>query len=125
MMDSTNVPFYNIDVPLPKVKADVILNCFEQKKKNGFICKVCSQSVLSASFQGVKLWIHLKSHPQEGNSYVCAIADAITANIPKLSGVDCIKLVALMVDEEEDFNLRFRLWRFFLALSRVGTITNI
>ena len=68
---------------------------------------MCSQSVLSASFQGVKLRIHLKSHPQEWNSYLCGVADTISANIPKSSGFDCMKLVALIVDEEEDFNLRF------------------
>ena len=67
---------------------------------------MCSQSVLSASFQGVKLWIHLKSHPQEWNSYLCADADAISANIPKSSGPDCLKLVALIVVEEWEFNLR-------------------
>ena len=90
MMDSTNVRFSNIEVPLPKVEADVILSFFEQMKKKGFICKVCSQTVLSASFQCVKLRTHLKTHPQEWNVYLHAVADAISANIPQSSGIDCI-----------------------------------
>ena len=50
------------------------------------------------------------------NCVLCGVADAISANIPKSSGVDCIKLVALIVDEEEDFNLRFPVSYEFLSV---------
>ena len=102
----------NIEIPLQKVKREIILNFFEQKRNGRLICKECLHPVSSPSGKKYNLQNHLKLHPEKWNMYLRDVADALLIHIPRSSDIDSMKLVTLIIDENEmEFSLRFPLSR--------------
>ena len=114
-----------IEIPLLKVKKEIILNFFKLKKNGHAICKACSQE-LSDNLRNPFLQNHLKLHADSWNLYLRQVADAIMDNVPKSSDIDTMKLVTLLIDEAgKEFNLQFPLSRIQRSSSNLNILEHL
>jgi hypothetical protein len=114
------------EIPLFEVKKKKIFNFFKEKKKSGYICKECLQHVSSSRSLNYFLQSHLKLHPSKWTSYLRAVADEIVIHVPKSSGYDTLKLVTLLIDEnEQEFSLRFPISRIERDFSSLTDMSNL
>ena len=113
-----------IEIPLLKVKKDIIMKFFKLKENGDAICKACSQELFDHLGTPI-LQNHLKLHADGWNIYLHQVADSIMDKIPKPSGIDTMKLVTLLIDENgKDFSLKFHLSRIQRNFSNLKVSEN-
>ena len=98
---------FRVEIPLLKVKREVILSFYEQKTPDMAVCKTCREQI---NYSGFGLQTHLKFHQVQWNSYLDKVTDIIMDRIPRSSGIDAMKLLAVNKNETE-FSLQFPLSR--------------
>ena len=73
------------------------------------MCKTCTENIKSG---GAGLQNHLKFHPVQWNIYLGKVSDVIMDSTPRSSGIDALKLLAVIIDKNEtEFSLQFPLSR--------------
>ena len=100
---------FRLEIPLLKVKREVILSFYKQKTPDLAMCKTCTENIKSG---GAGLQNHLKFHPVQWNIYLGKVSDVIMDSTPRSSGIDALKLLAVIIDKNEtEFSLQFPLSR--------------
>ena len=107
---------HKFEIPLPKIKHDVIWNFFEVvKADSGKIfgkCKTCPWEILFCPLNKY-MQEHLKLHPNIWNLYLSNLTEVIEPVGAKETKIYRLKLDTLILDQDtnEDFSLRFPLSR--------------
>ena len=112
-----------IEIPLLKVKEEVISSFFVENGPDVALCKACGESILFAQTNAHEhvLQNHLKQHPIQWHLYLQNLSDVMKADIPRSSGIDVMKLVTILIDEnEEEYSLQFPLSRIARDISKLA-----
>ena len=108
---------FRVEIPLLKVKKEVILSFYEEKTPDLAMCKTCSEHI---KYDGAGLQNHLKFHQVQWNLYLGKVSHVIMDSIPRSSGIDPMKLLAVIIDKNNtEFSLRFPLSRIQRDLSNL------
>ena len=118
---------FRIEIPLLKVKGEVISSFFDKNGPDVALCKTCGENILfnQTNLHDYVLQNHLKLHQNQWHLYLQNLSDLIIADIPRSSGIDVMKLLALIIDDNgEEYSLEFPLSRVARDFSKL-TVTEV